>query len=275
MPTKNCDVTNLKLAPEGKKRILWADRDMPVLALIRERFAKEKPLKGIRMGCCMHVTSETANLMRTLKAGGASVALCASNPLSTQDDVAASLVADFDIPVFARRGVTMRDLGSYLRAGVNVGIGTDTYPHNMLEELRMAGIAARITAETPAAITTGEIFRAATLGGARLLGRSDIGRIAPGAKADLVLVDLTHPMMLPRREPLRSLVYSAAERAVRDVFIDGRHVVKDGRVLTMDYAAAAAGVEESQRRALAKASSLDWAGRSIDELAPMAFRTGN
>jgi cytosine/adenosine deaminase-related metal-dependent hydrolase len=177
--------------------------------------------------------------------------------------------------VFARRGVTLRDLGGYLRAGVNVGIGTDTYPHNMLEELRMAGIAARITAETPANVTTGEIFRAATLGGARLLGRSDIGRIAPGAKSDLVLVDLTHPMMQPRREPLRSLIYAAAERAVRDVYVDGRQVVKDGRVLTMDYAAAAAGVEESQRRALAKASSLDWAGRSIDELSPMAFRAGN
>ncbi|KAB2857611.1 MAG: amidohydrolase family protein, partial [Bauldia sp.] len=177
--------------------------------------------------------------------------------------------------VFARRGVTLRDLGSYLRAGVNVGIGTDTYPHNMLEEMRMAGFAARISAETPANVTTGEIFRAATLGGARLLGRSDIGRIAAGAKADLVLVDLDHPMMQPRREPLRSLVYSAAERAVRDVYVDGRQVVKDGRVLTMDYAAAAAGVEESQRRALAKASSLDWAGRSIDELSPMAFRTAN
>ena len=177
--------------------------------------------------------------------------------------------------VFARRGVTMRDLGSYLRSGVNVGIGTDTYPHNMLEELRMAGIAARITAETPSAVTTGEIFRAATLGGAKLLGRTDIGRIAPGARADLVLVDLEHPMMQPRREPLRSLIYSAADRAVRDVYVDGRQVVKGGRVLTMDYAAAAAGVEASQRRALGKVTSLDWAGRSIDEMAPMAFRIGN
>ncbi len=98
------DVSDLSLASEGKKRILWSDRDMPVLASIRERFEKRKPLRGIRMGCCMHVTSETANLMRTLKAGCASVALCASNPLSTQDDVAASLVKDFGIPVFARRG---------------------------------------------------------------------------------------------------------------------------------------------------------------------------
>lgn len=98
------DVKNLKLASEGKKRILWADRDMPVLQRIRERFAREKPLSGLRMAACLHVTAETANLMRTLQAGGADVVLCASNPLSTQDDVAASLVADFGIPTFAIRG---------------------------------------------------------------------------------------------------------------------------------------------------------------------------
>jgi adenosylhomocysteinase len=98
------DIRNPKLAPEGKQRILWADRDMPVLARIRERFAREKPLAGLRMAACLHVTAETANLMRTLQAGGADVVLCASNPLSTQDDVAASLVQDFGIPVFAIRG---------------------------------------------------------------------------------------------------------------------------------------------------------------------------
>lgn len=96
------DVTNLKLAAEGKKRIEWAERSMPVLRIIRERFKKEKPFKGINMACCLHVTTETANLMRTLQAGGANAALCASNPLSTQDDVAASLVKDYGISVFAR-----------------------------------------------------------------------------------------------------------------------------------------------------------------------------
>jgi len=98
------DVKDKKLAPEGKKRILWADQDMPVLQRVRERFDKEKPLRGLRMSACLHVTAETANLARTLKAGGADLVLCASNPLSTQDDVAASLVEDFDIPVFAIRG---------------------------------------------------------------------------------------------------------------------------------------------------------------------------
>jgi adenosylhomocysteinase len=99
-----CDVKDLKLAPQGKKRILWADGDMPVLARIRERFAKEKPLAGLRMSACLHVTCETANLIRTLQAGGADVVLIASNPLSTQDDVAASLVQDFGIAVHSIRG---------------------------------------------------------------------------------------------------------------------------------------------------------------------------
>jgi adenosylhomocysteinase len=97
------DVKDLKLAGQGKKRILWADTDMPVLARIRDRFGKDKPLKGLRMSACLHVTAETANLARTLKAGGAELVLIASNPLSTQDDVAASLVQDFGVGVFAIR----------------------------------------------------------------------------------------------------------------------------------------------------------------------------
>lgn len=95
------DIKDIKLAEKGKLRIEWADERMPVLKIIRERFNKEKPLNGITLGACLHVTSETANLARTLKAGGANVFLCASNPLSTQDDVAASLVKDEGIPVFA------------------------------------------------------------------------------------------------------------------------------------------------------------------------------
>lgn len=98
------DIKNISLASEGKKRILWADKDMPVLAEIRKRFEKEKPFKGLKMSCCLHVTTETANLMRAVAAGGADLLLCASNPLSTQDDVAASLVQDFGIKVHAIRG---------------------------------------------------------------------------------------------------------------------------------------------------------------------------
>jgi adenosylhomocysteinase len=98
------DLKNIKLANAGKLKVEWAGRFMPVLRLIRQRFAKEKPLKGIKISGCLHITSETANLAITLKTGGASVRLCASNPLSTQDDVAASIVKDFAIPVFAVKG---------------------------------------------------------------------------------------------------------------------------------------------------------------------------
>ena len=98
------DIKDIELAPLGKKRILWADKDMPVLAQIRERFEREKPLQGVRISACLHVTTETANLMRTLAAGGADIVLVASNPLSTQDDVAASLVKDFGIKVYAIKG---------------------------------------------------------------------------------------------------------------------------------------------------------------------------
>jgi adenosylhomocysteinase len=106
------DVADLALAPEGVRRIEWSEREMPVLRTIRDRFATERPLAGLRIGACLHVTTETANLMRTLQAGGAQVVLAASNPLSTQDDVAAALVTDYGIPVHARRG---EDRDTYYR----------------------------------------------------------------------------------------------------------------------------------------------------------------
>ena len=104
MPAMEHDITDISLAPHGKKRIEWAEREMPVLRLIRERFGAEQPLKGVRLVACAHITTETANLARALQAGGAEALLIASNPLSTQDDVAASLVADWGIPVFAMKG---------------------------------------------------------------------------------------------------------------------------------------------------------------------------
>jgi len=112
-------VKSLKLAQGGKKRILWADGDMPVLQQVRNSFAKQKPLKGLRMSACLHVTAETANLARTLKAGGANLILCASNPLSTQDDVAASLVKDFKIPVFAICGEDRKTYYQHIKAAID------------------------------------------------------------------------------------------------------------------------------------------------------------
>lgn len=104
MTKKQYDVKEISLAERGRSRVKWAEREMPVLRLIRERFAEERPLHGVRIAACLHVTTETANLMGTLQIGGADVVLCASNPLSTQDDVAASLVADLNIPTFAIKG---------------------------------------------------------------------------------------------------------------------------------------------------------------------------
>lgn len=114
----NYDIKDLNLAVEGKKRIEWADNDMPVLQQVRERFAKEKPLAGRKMSACLHMTAETANLARTLKAGGADLVMCASNPLSTQDDVTASLVKDYDIPVFAINGEDNETYYQHIKAAV-------------------------------------------------------------------------------------------------------------------------------------------------------------
>jgi adenosylhomocysteinase len=112
-------VKNLDLATGGRYRIEWAEQEMPVLRAIRERFAKEKPLAGVRISACLHVTTETANLMHTLQMGGADVVLCASNPLSTQDDVAASLVANYEIPVYAIKGEDNSTYYDHLKAALD------------------------------------------------------------------------------------------------------------------------------------------------------------
>ncbi len=112
------DVKDMKLAREGKARIEWAERNMPVLRAIRARFAKERPLKNLRIAACLHVTTETANLARTLQAGGAEVFLCGSNPLSTQDDVAASLIAHFGIPTFAIKGEDHKTYYSHIVSAI-------------------------------------------------------------------------------------------------------------------------------------------------------------
>src|SRR5579872_4477492 len=126
--TKRYDVKDLSLAAEGVRRIEWADRQMPVLAAIRERFSAEQPLAGYRISACLHVTTETANLMRTLKAGGADVVLCASNPLSTQDDVAAALVEEYDISCFAIKGEDNDTYYAHIEAAV------DHKPHFTMDD---------------------------------------------------------------------------------------------------------------------------------------------
>jgi cytosine/adenosine deaminase-related metal-dependent hydrolase len=193
----------------------------------------------------------------------------------TREDVA--ILADSGASVahcpspFARYGQMLEDFGRYRRAGVNIGMGTDVSPHNLIEEMRLAAILARVAAQDINTTSTAAIFHAATVGGATALGRDDLGRLAPGARADLVLVDLADPFMRPVRDPLRSLVYTAADRALHSVFIDGAPVMERGRVLTLDHDAALGLLAEAQARMEADVPRHDWAGRRADEITPLSL----
>src|SRR6185503_12668781 len=127
-PSVEFDVKDIGLANQGKQRIEWAEREMPVLRLIRERFAEEKPLTGVKLVACAHITTETANLARALQAGGAEAVLIASNPLSTQDDVAASLVADWGIPVYAIKGESTDNYNRHVRTAL------DSHPDIIIDD---------------------------------------------------------------------------------------------------------------------------------------------
>jgi len=172
---------------------------------------------------------------------------------------------------FARYGHLLESFGSYLKAGVRMGMGTDTSPHNFLEEMRKASTLARIAARDIHSVALGDFLHAATVGGAQALGRPDLGRLAVGARADLVLIDLTVPDMQPVRDPLRSLVFHAADRAVREVYVDGRRVLAEGKVLTLDAADAAARLSEGQARLLAGVPGRDYLRRSAEAIAPLSL----
>ena len=172
---------------------------------------------------------------------------------------------------FARYGQIMEHFGDYLRAGVVMGMGTDCSPHNLVEEMRKASVLARIAARDIHAVDLADFLHAATVGGATALLRDDIGRLAPGKKADLVLVDLACPQMQPVRDPLRGFVYHAADRAVRDVFVDGIQVVADRRVLTLDQEDAAARLAAAQERMEAAAPQRDYLRRGAEEIAPLSL----
>jgi cytosine/adenosine deaminase-related metal-dependent hydrolase len=193
----------------------------------------------------------------------------------TKDDV--RLLAESGCSVahcptpFARYGIVMESFGDYVRAGINMAIGTDTTPHNMLEEIRKAGTLARIASRNINNVSSGMLLHAATVAGAEALMRDDLGRLAPGARADLVLVDLSHPDMMPARDPLRSLIFHAAERAVRDVYVAGRKVVSNGRVTTLDHRAAAERLTEAQVRMMKQTPNRDYLKRTADEIAPLSL----
>jgi len=193
----------------------------------------------------------------------------------TRDDIrllgeAGCSVAHCPTP-FARYGHTLESFGKYRKAGVNLGIGTDTVPQNLIEEMRWATVLARIAAEDIRANEMADVFHAATVGGATALLREDLGRLAAGAKADLVLVDLKNPWMMPARDPLRSLIFHAADRAVRDVYVGGEAAVRDGRVLHLDQAGALDRLTAAQRRMEAAVPERDRRGRTSLEMTPLSL----
>lgn len=172
---------------------------------------------------------------------------------------------------FALYGEHLQHFGKYRARGVNMGFGTDCAPHNLIEEMRLAVILARGVARDVAAADTGSVFHAATAGGADALGRPDLGRLAKGAAADVVLVDLAHPLMSPPRDPLRALLFHAADRAVKRVIVGGETVFADGRPTRLDVAEAAGILAEAQARMLRDAKGRDYRGRSGDEICPVAL----
>jgi len=172
---------------------------------------------------------------------------------------------------FARYGLAMDHIGRYRANGVNIGLGTDCAPHNLIEEMRLAIVAGRLTSEDIRSLDTAGAFEAATFGGAAALGRKDIGALGPGMAADIVLVDLNHPLMQPARDPLRSFVFHAADRAVRTVLVDGEIVLQEGAPVHLDPAAAMERVAEAQARMLRDSVKIDYANRPGDQISPLSL----
>jgi cytosine/adenosine deaminase-related metal-dependent hydrolase len=173
--------------------------------------------------------------------------------------------------VFARRGIAMESFARYRAAGVNMSLGTDTNPQSVLEAMRWAAVMSKTVERNTAATTAADAFDAATLGGARALGRDDLGRIAPGAKADLVLWKATSWRMTPLRDPVKNVVYNAADEDIDRVYVDGRLVVDGGQVLAADEKAILAALQAGGERMWPRMSKSDWAGRSADELSPQTY----
>jgi cytosine/adenosine deaminase-related metal-dependent hydrolase len=174
--------------------------------------------------------------------------------------------------VFGRRGIIQHSFARWARAGVNVSLGTDSYPQDMMHVMRWAAIFSKIADRDPYQGNAAQVFDAATLGGARTLGRDDLGRLAPGAKADVVMVDLDTLWMRPVYDPLRSLVFSATSRAVKHVFVGGERVVDDGRILTQDEDQMIRDLQAAAERTLQGSfPELDWAKRSPDEAFPLTY----
>jgi 5-methylthioadenosine/S-adenosylhomocysteine deaminase len=173
--------------------------------------------------------------------------------------------------VFARRGVPMESFARYRDAGVNMSLGTDTNPQNVIEAMRWTAVLSKAMERSAEATTAAHVFDAATLGGARALGRDDLGRIAPGARADLVLWKARSWGMTPLRDPVKNLVYNATAEDVDRVYVNGRLVVDAGRVVAADERAILEALQAGGERMWPRMREFDWAGRGADELSPQTY----
>ena len=174
--------------------------------------------------------------------------------------------------VFARYGIAMESYARYLMEGVNIGIGTDTYPMDIIREMGLAATISKIVEGEPRVATSRDVFNSVTLGGARALGREDLGRIAPGCKADIVIVKLNSVNMSPVRDPIRNLVMSGSNGDVTTVLIDGKIVVEGGRLPGIDEERLAENLQREQERVWGMLPSHDVFGRNVDEITIPSFK---
>jgi cytosine/adenosine deaminase-related metal-dependent hydrolase len=172
---------------------------------------------------------------------------------------------------FIRRGLVMESFADYVAAGITMCLGTDTAPQSMIESLRWTAIAGKVASRRTDVSTARDVFDAATVNAATALGRPDLGRIAAGAKADLLFWRSDGFTMTPVRDPIRNIVYYAQPSDLADVIVDGRTIVEDGVVLGADVEAARQGVQRAGERMWSRWSGGDWAGRSLDEVAPQTY----
>jgi len=173
--------------------------------------------------------------------------------------------------VFARRGVAMESFAKYLARGVNMTLGTDTCPQSMLEAMKFAAVLSKTMERQTETTTAADVFNAATLGGARAVGRDDLGRIAAGAKADLLFFDAASTWLVPLRDPIKNLVYSGQASDVHTVMVNGKVVMRAGKVLTVDEEAVNRALQEAGERMWSRMDGHDWARRRADELSPQSF----
>jgi len=173
--------------------------------------------------------------------------------------------------VFARRGIAMESFQRYLDAGITMTLGTDTSPQNIIQAMRWAAVISKIVDRNTEAATAREVFNAATLGGAKALGRDDLGRIAAGAKADLLVFDSATLNMSPMRDPVKNLVYYAEMEDLQTVIIDGETVLENGQVRTVNQQDVVRRLQAAGERVWPKMAENDWAGRNVDQLSPLTF----